>query len=294
MKASGYFLIHIPLYDEYHGKSSTRSIIPPGVNDMSEYEYIITEQSNGVLSIVLNRPKANAFNQQMVDELLQTLKYAASEASIRCLVLTGRGRFFSAGQDVSDVAAEIETISYRHHLEHTFNRIVRHMRKLEKPIIGAINGPVAGASLGIALATDVRWAAQSASFVFGFTGIGLTADAGTSLTIPLLIGMSRAMEMAFTNQPLSAEQALEYGLISRVVPDEEFHGAVDELAASLAAGPTRALGLTKRAFNRALLSGLDDVLDYEAFMQEIAGRTEDHKEGVAAFIEKRPPNFKGI
>jgi 2-(1,2-epoxy-1,2-dihydrophenyl)acetyl-CoA isomerase len=106
--------------------------------------------------------------------------------------------------------------------------------------------------------------------------------------------MSRAMEMAFTNQPLSAEQALEYGLISRVVPDEEFHGAVDELAASLAAGPTRALGLTKRAFNRALLSGLDDVLDYEAFMQEIAGRTEDHKEGVAAFIEKRLPNFKGI
>jgi 2-(1,2-epoxy-1,2-dihydrophenyl)acetyl-CoA isomerase len=260
---------------------------------MSDYENLITEQSNSVLSIIFNRPKANAFNQQMVDELLQVLTYGAREDSIRCLVLTGGGRFFSAGLDVTEIASEIDTISYRHHLERTFNRIVRRLRRLEKPIIGAINGPVAGASLGVALATDLRWAAQSASFVFGFTGIGLTADAGTSLSIPLLIGMSRAVEMAFTNQPLTAKQALDYGLVSRVVPDEDFPNAVMELATSLAAGPTRALGLTKRAFNRALIASMDDVLDYEAYLQDIAGRTDDHKEGVAAFIEKRAPNFKG-
>jgi 2-(1,2-epoxy-1,2-dihydrophenyl)acetyl-CoA isomerase len=261
---------------------------------MSDYENLITEQSNSVLSIAFNRPKANAFNQKMVDELLQVLTYAAHENSVRCLVLTGRGRFFSAGLDVTDIAADIDTISYRHHLERTFNRIVRRLRQLEKPIIGAINGPVAGASLGVALATDLRWAAQSASFVFGFTGIGLTADAGTSLSIPLLIGMSRAVEMAFTNQPLTAEQALDYGLVSQVVPDEDFPNAVKDLAASLAAGPTRALGLTKRAFNRAMIASMDEVLDYEAYLQDIAGRTDDHKEGVAAFIEKRSPNFKGF
>ncbi len=260
---------------------------------MKNYETLLIEQKNGVLNVMLNRPKVNAFDQRMVDELLEVIRYAGREEGVRCIVLTGAGRFFCTGHDVRVIAEIGEDISYRYHLERTYNRIVRRMRRLEKPIIGAINGPAAGAGLGIALATDLRWAAESASFIFGFTGIGLTADSGTSLTLPLYLGMARATEMAFTNQPLSAEQALDYGLINRVVPDEELGDAVADLAASLAVGPARALGLTKRAFNRAMLSSLDKALDYEAYLQEILGRTEDHREGVAAFLERRPPKFRG-
>lgn len=261
---------------------------------MLDYQTLVTEQTDGVLTIAFNRPKVNAFSLQMVDELLHTLGYAEREASIRCLVLTGSGDFFSSGHDMAEISEATDTASIHHHLESTYNRIVKRMRRLEKPIIGAINGPAAGAGLGVALATDIRWAAESARFIYGFTGIGLTADSGISLTLPLLIGLTRATEMAFTNQPLNAEQALALGLVNRVLPDEELPGAVAEMAGRLAAGPTRALGLTKRAFNRALLAALETTLDYEAHLQEIAHRTADHKEGIAAFLEKRPPDFHGI
>jgi 2-(1,2-epoxy-1,2-dihydrophenyl)acetyl-CoA isomerase len=164
---------------------------------------------------------------------------------------------------------------------------------LEKPIVGAINGAAAGAGLGVALATDVRIAAASARFVFGFTGIGLTADSGTSLMLPLLIGLARAAEMAFTNSPLSADQALACGLVNRVVPDGELAAAAGAFAESLAAGPTRALGLTKRAFYHAHLASLPAALEYEAHLQDIAGRTQDHHEGVRAFLAKRAPAYTG-
>ncbi|OGO71626.1 MAG: 2-(1,2-epoxy-1,2-dihydrophenyl)acetyl-CoA isomerase [Chloroflexi bacterium RBG_19FT_COMBO_62_14] len=261
---------------------------------MSEYQNLLTEEAGGVLTVQLNRPKANAFDRVMVEELLAVLKHAASDAGIRCLVLTGAGRVFSAGQDVGIIAERLGEISFREHLERTFNRVILRMRQLEKPIVGAINGAAAGAGLGIALATDIRLAAESARFVFGFTGIGLAADSGTSLNLPLLIGMARAAEMAFTNAPVSADQALAFGLVNRVVPDPELPAAAAELAASLAGGPTRALGLTKRAFNRAVLENLERTLDYEAYLQDIAGKTEDHKEGVSAFVEKRRSRFRGV
>ena len=261
---------------------------------MSEYQNLLTEEAGGVLTVQLNRPKANAFDSGMVDELLAVLKRAASDAGIRCLVLTGTGRVFSAGQDVGIIAERPGEISFREHLGRTFNRVILRMRQLEKPIVGAINGAAAGAGLGIALATDIRLAAESARFVFGFTGIGLTADSGTSLNLPLLIGMARAAEMAFTNAPVSADQALAFGLVNQVVPDAELPAAAAELAASLASGPTRALGLTKRAFNRAVLENLEGTLDYEAYLQDIAGKTEDHKEGVSAFVEKRRSKFRGV
>jgi 2-(1,2-epoxy-1,2-dihydrophenyl)acetyl-CoA isomerase len=261
---------------------------------MSEYQNLLTEEAGGVLTVQFNRPKANAFDGGMVDELLAVLKRAASDAGIRCMVLTGAGRVFSAGQDVGIIAERPGEISFREHLGRTFNRVILRMRQLEKPIVGAINGAAAGAGLGIALATDIRLAAESARFVFGFTGIGLTADSGTSLNLPLLIGMARAAEMAFTNAPVSAEQALAFGLVNRVVPDPELPAAAAELAASLASGPTRALGLTKRAFNHAVLENLEGTLDYEAYLQDIAGKTEDHKEGVIAFVEKRRSKFRGI
>lgn len=261
---------------------------------MTEYQTLQVEQQENVLTVGLNRPKANAFNHLMVDELLDILKQTEKDASVRCVVLTGCGSFFSTGHDVGFIAEADASISYREHLERTYNRLIRSMHRMAKPIVGAINGPAAGAGLGVALATDMRWAGKSASFIFGFTRIGLTADAGTSLMLPLLIGLSRAMEMAFTNQPLSAEEALEFGLVSRVVDDEELKSEVAELAASIANGPTASLGLTKRGFNRAMLRALSDTLEYEGYLQELASRTADHKEGVAAFLGKRPPNFEGI
>jgi 2-(1,2-epoxy-1,2-dihydrophenyl)acetyl-CoA isomerase len=167
------------------------------------------------------------------------------------------------------------------------------MRRLEKPIVGAINGPAVGAGLGIALATDVRIAAESASFIYGFTGIGLSADSGTSLALPLLAGLARAAELAFTNRTVTATEALEMGLVNKVVPDAELMDQARELAASLASGPTRAIGLSKRALNHSVLGSLEATLEYEAQLQEIAGRTEDHAEGLAAFLEKRQPKFQG-
>ena len=255
--------------------------------------FLLSEQDGGVLTLTLNRPKANAFDQDLIDALLDALRRAEAEASVRSIILTGAGSVFSAGQDVTALGAVDSQVSFRRHLERTYNRLILRVRRLEKPIVGAINGAAAGAGLGLALAADIRLAARSARFVFGFTGIGLTTDSATSLMLPLLIGLARASEVAFTNAPVSADQALSYGLVNRVVDDADLAAQAAELASQLAAGPTRALGLTKRAFNHALLPHLEDVLDYEAHLQEAAGRTADHREGVKAFLEKRQPKFKG-
>ena len=254
---------------------------------------IMTEQDEGVLTIKLDRPKVNAFDLPMVDNLVAALTAAEKEDSIRCVVLTGSRGFFSAGQDIRDIQEAADDLPYHDHLERTYNQVVRKLRAIEKPIIGAINGPAAGAGLGIALATDIRWAAKSAIFSFGFSRIGLAADSGTSVFLPLLIGLSMASEFAFDGRILTAEEAYRYGMVSRVFPDSELHQEVHEYAVKLAAGPTRAIGLTKRAFNRTVLKSLDEALTFEATLQEIAGRTVDHKEGVAAFLEKRPPVFRG-
>lgn len=254
-------------------------------------EYINLDQSDGVLTAALNHPKANAFNDALIEELLSVLKTADRDEEVRCLVLTGTGRFFSAGQDVT--VFEPGEVSFRKHLHRTYNRVITKMRGLEKPIIGAINGPAVGAGLGVALATDLRVAAESASFIYGFVGIGLSADSGTSLTMPLLIGLARSVEMAFTNRAVSAQEAMEWGLVNQVVPDDQLMDTVGELANKLAHGPTRAYGLSKRAINRATLALLKDALEYEAELQEIAGRTEDHAEGLGAFLEKREPKFRG-
>jgi 2-(1,2-epoxy-1,2-dihydrophenyl)acetyl-CoA isomerase len=254
---------------------------------------VYAEQDDGVLTIILDRPKVNAFDLPMVDTLLVALATADEDDSVRCVVLTGSGRVFSAGQDISEIQEAGDDIHYRGHLERTYNQVVRKLRAIEKPIIGAINGHAAGAGLGIAVATDIRWASESASFSFGFTRIGLAADSGTSIFLPMLLGLSMASEFAFDGRALTAEEAYRNGLVSRVFPDSELRQEVHKYALKLAAGPTRAIGLTKRAFNQAALQALDGALTNEAILQEIAGQTADHKEGVAAFLEKRPPIFSG-
>jgi 2-(1,2-epoxy-1,2-dihydrophenyl)acetyl-CoA isomerase len=169
--------------------------------------------------------------------------------------------------------------------------LVLQIRRLEKPVIAAVNGAAAGAGLGIALACDLRIAAQSARFIVGFIGIGLACDSAVSLFLPSLIGIGRAAEFAFFNEPIQAQQALEWGLVNRVVPDSELQERAYEWATQLAQGPIHAMGLAKRDFNKAIYWNLEQVLDYEAHNQDIAGNGAEHKEGVQAFREKRPAQY---
>jgi 2-(1,2-epoxy-1,2-dihydrophenyl)acetyl-CoA isomerase len=235
----------------------------------------------------------NAFNEQMAEELLAALKAAERDGAVRCLVLTGAGRAFCAGQDLAALRDRPETVSFRQHLLKTFNPIVAKLRAIEKPVIGQINGAAAGAGFGIALACDLRYAAKDARFRMAFSGIGLAPDSGTSFFLPRLIGYARAFELAATNAPLGAQAALELGLVNSLFPAEQLGDEVRAIALRLAQAPTKALGLTKRAMNHAFDFTLDEALDYEAHLQEVAGQTADHREGVAAFLAKRAPNFTG-
>jgi 2-(1,2-epoxy-1,2-dihydrophenyl)acetyl-CoA isomerase len=253
-------------------------------------ESILISIDQGVMTITLNRPKANAFNFEMIEAAQAAFKQAARDDAARAVLLTGSGGAFSAGQDVKDFQAEAE-ISFRRHLQRTYNPLILQIRRLEKPVLAAINGPVAGAALGVALACDLRIAAETARFVVGFGGIGLAPDSAVSLLLPALIGLGRAAEHTFTNAPISAEQALAWGLVNRLAPAAELAERAMEWASALARGPVHAMGLAKRDFNRAALPNLEAVLDYEAHIQEVAGKGAEHKEGVTAFLEKRPARF---
>lgn len=253
--------------------------------------FLNTDLLDGILTLTINHPPANAFNLALIGELQNAFRNAARDAQTRVIVLTGAGRVFGAGQDITEMKAKGESLSYRQHLLETYNPLILQIRRIEKPVIAAIQGACAGASLGIALACDLRLAADSAKFVVGFSGIGLAPDSSVSLLLPALIGLGRATEFTFSNQPISAEKALEWGMVNRVVSLDNLMAETQHTAARLAAGPMSAFGLSKRLFNRAVLSNLEDMLDYEAHIQEIAGKSAEHKEGVAAFLEKRLPKF---
>lgn len=258
------------------------------------YETILYEVEQGVGRITLNRPaKLNAFNDQMIAETTDALKSAARNADVRCVVLTGAGRGFSSGQDLGDFQARGESVSIGEHLRHGYHRLIRQMISLEKPIIGAINGIAAGAGCGVALATDIRIAADNASFMLAFGRIGLIPDSGTNWFLPRIIGYARAYEMAITSDRVPAGKALAWGLVNEVVPADQLPEISAAWALRLANGPTLAFGLTKRAMNRAWEMTLDEALDYEAHLQEVAGRSHDNREGILAFLEKREANFTG-
>ena len=251
---------------------------------------VLTEIRDGVMTVTLNRPKANAFNTEMVQATTKAFLRAGRDDTVRCVLLTGSGKIFSAGQDLGEFQEAGEQ-SLRAHLQKTYNPLILQMRRLEKPVLGAINGAVAGAGLGVALACDLRIASEEARFVVGFLGIGLVPDSAVSLLLPELIGLGRAAEAAFSNRPISAAQALEWGLVNRTAPAAELASQAWEWALELARGPVQAMGLTKRALNKAILPQLGEVLDYEAHIQEIAGRGTDHQEGLQAFLEKREARF---
>jgi 2-(1,2-epoxy-1,2-dihydrophenyl)acetyl-CoA isomerase len=248
---------------------------------------------DAIATLTLDRPDAlNSLTVPLKEELLRAFRDVAKDPAIRVVILTGAGRGFCAGQDLRERlepgAAPLAT-----ELRERFNPIILAMRRLEKPIVGAINGIAAGAGASLAFACDIRIAAEEASFLLAFGRVGLIPDSGATWFLPRILGPAKAAELAMTGEPLTATDAERFGLVARVVPAAKLADEARALATRLAAGAPRALSLTKRAFDRAAESTLEEALEYEAWLQGIAGATADHAEGIAAFIEKRPPRFTG-
>ena len=252
---------------------------------------VLTSRDGAVLTITLNRPEVyNAFNREVHAALHEALT-EAQDPTIRSVVVTGAGKGFCAGQDLKEFGAV--SASIREALEETYHPNVRLVRALEKPVIAAVNGPAAGAGLSFACACDVRVASDAATFVPGFVGIGLVPDSGGTWFIHRLLGFARAFEWMCANTRLSATEALDWGLVSEVVPTASFESRVAELAAEWAARPTLAVGRTKQLFEHAFSASLEEQLALEAELQQASVATADFREGVGAFLEKRPPTFTG-
>jgi 2-(1,2-epoxy-1,2-dihydrophenyl)acetyl-CoA isomerase len=252
---------------------------------------VLTSRDGAVLTITFNRPEVyNAFNRDLHAALREALT-EARDAAVRCVVVTGAGKGFCAGQDLKEFGQVAGSIGDA--LEETYHPNIRLVRTLEKPVIAAVNGAAAGAGLSFACACDLRVASDAASFVPGFVGIGLVPDSGGTWFVHRLLGFARAFEWMCANTRLSAAEALEWGLVSQVIPAEAFAEGVAELAAAWAARPTLAVARTKQLFEHAFAASLEAQLALEAELQQASVATEDFREGVDAFLQKRPPTFKG-
>jgi 2-(1,2-epoxy-1,2-dihydrophenyl)acetyl-CoA isomerase len=260
------------------------------------YETVLTEKTGGVATIALNRPKKlNAFDATMHGELYDALGEATEDGGVRCIVLRGEGRGFSAGADLAEVVRGADgDPDLGEYLRATYSRLVRRIVGAEKPIIAALHGPVYGAGVGIALACDLRIAAESTKFSVAFVKIGLMPDAGVTFFLPRVVGFGRAMQMSMLGDAVDAEEAHRIGLVGKVVPDESLEEEAAKLAEHLAALPTAALGRMKASLHANFGADLETALEREAEGQTFCGYTQDHKEGVAAFFEKREAKFAGL
>ncbi len=254
-------------------------------------ETISTSIKNNVLTIKLNRPeKMNAFNAMMNREIIQALKEAGKNEEVRTVVLTGEGRAFCSGEDLSGVH---EDLNHAEEIRKRYNPMVQQIAKLEKPVIAAVNGAAAGAGMSLAAACDFRIASDKASFIAAFIHVGLVPDSGSLYYLPRIVGYAKALELAVLGEKVKADEAKAIGLVSKVYPSESFEEETAVFAERLAALPTKAIGLIKRYMSQSYETTLDQMLEKEAFAQRTAGLTEDHRAGIEAFLEKKKPEFIG-
>lgn len=264
----------------------------------TDFQYLLIQQDEGVVTITMNRPEVlNSFNDAMLSELTEAVETAGQDDNIRCIVLTGAGRAFGAGQDLSAFAATDETASeprgaVSEHLK-KYHRLIHLMRETPKPIVAAIKGVAAGISCNIALACDLRIAADNARFLQAFARIGLVPDGGGGYFLSRLVGLGKALEMAMLAEEVNGPEAERIGLVNKCVPVAEFENTVQAFAHRLAHGPTRAYGLIKELMYSSVDLDLRNALTLEGHLQDLAFTSADHKEGVAAFLQKRKPNYTG-
>jgi 2-(1,2-epoxy-1,2-dihydrophenyl)acetyl-CoA isomerase len=264
----------------------------------TDYQHLLIQQDEGVVTITMNRPEVlNSFNDLMLNELIEAMEAAAQDVAVRCIVLTGAGRAFGAGQDLSSfapadargtgVAAQVSE-----HLK-KYHKLVYLIRETPKPVVAAVKGVAAGISCNIALACDMRIAADNARFLEAFARIGLIPDGGGGYFLPRLVGLGKALELAMLAEEVNGPEAERLGLVNKCVPVAEFEATVQAFASRLAHGPTRAYGLIKELIYKSMDVDLRTSLTLEGHLQDLAFTTSDNKEGVAAFLQKRKANFAG-
>ncbi len=253
------------------------------------FETVQYDAAGGLAVITLNRPeKFNSFTRQMHADLQEALKVAEKDSTVRCIVITGAGKAFCAGQDLTDLG----DISLGNAVQRYYNPLILKIRSIQKPVLAAVNGVAAGAGMSLALACDLRVASDKAFFTTAFVNIGLVPDSAASYFLPRLVGLTKAAELTLLGERVAAAEAERIGLINKVVPEGEFSSAWQAWANKLASGPC-AQGMIKRMLNQSLNNNLEQQLELEAWFQEVIVDSEDAREGIAAFVEKRSPQFKG-
>jgi 2-(1,2-epoxy-1,2-dihydrophenyl)acetyl-CoA isomerase len=258
---------------------------------------LLISRSGPVLTLTLNRPEhLNAFDRAMAARLVEELHRAGDDDEIRAVIVTGAGRAFTAGQDVNELSEgtrEGGAAAIGAQMRESLNPIVLALREVEKPVIAAVNGYTTGAGIGVALACDIRIASDNAIFAMAPFGIAFIPGVGTTALLPAIVGLGRATELTFNAARIDAARALAIGMVSRIVEPEKLMTEAQKRADSLAALPTKTIGFTKRAFNRAVLPNFAEQLEFEASLQTLVGDTDDHREGLQAVLEKRRPTFTG-
>jgi 2-(1,2-epoxy-1,2-dihydrophenyl)acetyl-CoA isomerase len=261
------------------------------------YETVAWEQEGGLGRITLNRPDTlNAWTPEFGHELAEVVNVRAADPSVRAVLITGAGRGFSSGADLKagfDPDPDDDMPNIRKELNEVYHPIIRGVRQLEKPVVAAVNGPAVGIGASLALACDIVLAAESAFFGLAFVNIGLMPDGGSTLFVPAAVGKARAFQMAMLGERVPAAQALDWGLVNEVHPDDRLMPEAERLAERFAAGPTRSYAATKKALNQTLYPHMEEQLSLEAELQHELARTRDFQEGVSAFVAKRTPEFSG-